>query len=86
MNKKNSEKAMKMAGKGKKSGQKLSADKTNTARTRQYNKKEAMNLVCDEQLDDEVPKTMKALNTGWYGSEEGCERQCFAVENTRKRV
>ena len=47
---------MRMAGQDGKSGQKMSADKTNAARTRQYNKKQEKNLVCDEQLDDEVPK------------------------------
>ena len=48
---------MKIAGQNKKSGQKLSIDKRNAARARQYNKKQEQNLVCDEQLDDEVPKT-----------------------------
>ena len=48
---------MRMAEQTRKSGQKMSADNTNAARTRQYNKKQEKNLVCDEQLDDEVPKT-----------------------------
>ena len=37
--------------------EKLSTGKTNAARTRQNNKKQEKTLVCDEQLDDEVPKT-----------------------------
>ena len=48
---------MKMAGQDKKFGQEMSTDKTDAARTRQYNKKQEKNLVCDKHLEDEVPKT-----------------------------
>ena len=50
------------------------ADKTNEAQTRQCNKKQERNLLCDQQGDDEVPKTYEVLNTGYTaGYTEGCE-------------
>ena len=50
----------------------MTANKTNAARTRQYNKKQK-NLVCDEQLDGEISKTNKGAEQWVYCSEEGCE-------------
>ena len=64
---------MKIAGQDRKLGQKMSADKTNAARTRYYNKKQEKNLVCDKQLDDEVTKTDEGADHWVYYSEEGCE-------------
>ena len=57
MNGKSSEKDIEMVGQDRKSGQKMSAEKINATTTRQYNKKQEKILVCDKQLDDEVPKT-----------------------------
>ena len=43
----------------------MTADKTNVAKTGQYDKKQEKNVVCDEQLDYEVPKTDEgAENSG----------------------
>ena len=52
--------------------QKMSADKKNAAKTRQYNKKQEKNLVCDEQLDYEVPQTDEGAEHWEYCSEESC--------------
>ena len=63
---------MKLAGQDRKLGQKITADKTNATRTRQYNKKQEKNLVCNEQQDDEVLKT-DGIENWVYCSEEVCE-------------
>ena len=52
----------------------MTADKTNAARTRQYNKKQEKNLVCDEQLDDEGPNTDEGAEHSMYCSEKSCEK------------
>ena len=46
-----------MVGQHKKFGQEMSTDKTNAARTRQYNDKQEKHLVCDQHLEDDAPKT-----------------------------
>ena len=49
-------------------------DHTNAARTRQCNKKQEKNLVYDEQLHYQVPKTDEGAEHWVYCSEEGCEK------------
>ena len=58
---------------GQKIKTKMSAEKTNAARTRRYSKKQGKNLVCDEQLHDEAPTT-EGTEHWVYCSVESCER------------
>ena len=56
----------------------MSAEKTNAARNWQNDKKQEKNMVCDEQQDDEVPKTDERAEHWVYCSEESCGNlQCF---------
>ena len=77
-----------MAGQDKKSGQKLAADKTNAAKSQQYNKNQEKNLVCDEQLVTKYRKPMKVLNTGCTAPRKAVKYlQGFGCQNySQKRL
>ena len=66
----------------------MTADKTNTARTWQFNNKQSKNLVCDQQLDDEVPITDKGAEHWIYCMKEGSENftRLWLPKLTQKEV